>query len=615
MLRSHRVRRSGPLGTKIHLLLFAGLCSALGCQNILWRGQNGELGAEKTANESKGDATKYVGDATAVWGMNFAKVEAIALVTQLDGTGSDPPPSGQREGLIKDMQAHGVKNAAQILASPSTSMAIVAANLPPGVRKGERFDLYVTTMPNSETTSLRGGFVMQTILRPTVELGRDVKKGHDAATAKGRIQVRGLFESGEDPMLENTGYILGGGVALVDRPLGLAIRDEFATLGTAVRIGRAINARFTTYAIDGKVGVANPKNNRSIELLVPEEYRQNLGRYIKVLNSIAYQESPDQRLNRMEQLERELNEPALAQQSAWRLEAIGREAIPALKRALKHDDPEVRFFAAESLAYLDEGEGIPELKAAAEKAPDFRWHALTALASSEELAAGTALTDLLHVDNAETRYGAFRAMLARSPQDPLMVGDWAPGEFFLHVVPSTGSTMIHFSMQNRAEIVVFGGEVPLSENFIYIESGLTVQAQPGGKIEMIQYFPGKGESKTECDNTVAAVIRMMSQRGCNYQTMMAMCKDAQKADTLNCRVMINRVPKSERLYNHTGPFADESTPQETESEPSMNSMPSLFSQAPDAATPREEADYPEEAQTDTPKKGVFGTMKGWFTGK
>jgi hypothetical protein len=591
--------------------------ATVGCQNIKWRGQDADGETGQSSSKPHDESPKYVNDTVAVWGTSFAKVEGIALVTQLDHTGSDPKPSGQREQLVKEMQTNGVQNPAEILASDTTSMVIVAANLPPGIRKGERFDVFVTTFPNSETTSLRGGFVMKTTLRPKAVINEKfVKDGHIAASVEGRIQVKSIFEGGTDPMSATTGYILGGGIATRDMPLGLAIRDEFATIRTAMEISRAINARFTTYDQTGKIGVAKPKNDHSIELFVPEEYRQNLGRYIRVVVNIAYQESAELKLNRMEQLERELNEPALAQQAALRLEAIGREAVPALKRALRNEDAEVRFYAAEALAYLDQREGLEELKTAAIAEPDFRWHALTALASSEELVAGNALSDLFHVDNAETRYGAFRAMLARSPHDPLVVGTPMPGDFYLHVIPSTGSTMVHFSTQNRAEIVVFGGSVPVSPDFIYVENGLTVRALQDDSVELTRYLVGKGEAKLKCKNTVADVIGMMAQSGCSYESMLSMCKDAQRSKTLNCRVMVNRVPKLERLYNRGEGLSESAEDDEsTTSSDAPDSMPSMFVEAPDAGAPETGLAYPEQAETDPPKKGVFATMKSWFTGR
>lgn len=596
------------------------LVGTLGCQSVMWRGQD-EDSSEPTATRKSSADTKYIGDATAVWGMNFAKIENICLVTQLKGTGSDPPPSGQRERLIKEMQSHQVQNAAKILASKTTSMAIVAANLPPGIRKGDRFDVYVEVMPNSETTSLRGGFIMPTHLRSKEVIERKVREGRDAALAKGRILVREMFEGGDHIMRRNSGYIFGGGVSEIDRPIGLAIRDEAVSVRTSVVISRAINARFTTYDEQGKIGVAEPKNNRSIELKVPEAYRQNIGRFVRVVVNMAYDESAQSRINRIEHLERELQEPALAKQAAERLEAIGRDAIPALKRALQNDDFEVRFYAAEALTYMDQAEGISVLRQAAEREPNFRWHALTALASSEELDAGIALTELFHSENAETRYGAFRAMFARSPNDPVMACYWAPGEYYLHVVPTTGSSMIHFSMQNRAEVVVFGGNEPMAENFVYVETGLTVKATGPDEIELIRYLPGEGESKLKCKNTVADLIKMMADAGCDYESMFTMCKEAQHSQALPCRVVINRVPKSERLYNRefdvggTGVASDENLDGDEPVSDETEEMPSLFDAPSDATLTDEQPNYPPATDPDAPKKGFFATMKSWFTGK
>lgn len=614
MLRNRTKRTSRYLRGTFLGCLVVSLAAAPGCQSVLWRGQDAKQPAAGTGEKSTVGETKYVGDVTAVWGMNFAKVENICLVTQLKGTGSDPPLNLQREQLIKEMQTHRVQNPEQILASGTTSMAIVGANLPPGIRKGDRFDVYVEVMPRSETTSLRGGFVMPTHIRQKEMLGGGVKQGHDAGLVSGRIYVREMFESRTDPTLLTSGYLLGGGVAEVDRPLGLAIRDEAVSIKTAVQISRAINARFKTYIDAKRSEVAIPKNNVQITLLVPEEYRQNVGRFVRVIVNFAFDESAQERINRIELLERELHEPALAQQAALRLEAIGGEAIPALKRALQHDDAEVRFYAAEALTYMDQSEGLTVLKETAERDPSFRWHALTALASSEELAAGMALTDLFHSANAETRYGAFRAMFARSPQDPMIVGRWAPGEFFLHLVPTSGPSMIHLSTQNRPEIVVFGGHEPVADNFLFVENGLTIQTAGPGVIELVRYLPGKDEVKLKCKNSVCELINMMVDGGCDYETLFTMCKDAQKTGTLNCRVVVNRVPKSERLYNRDASLVADEAPAEELERANTGDVPSLFESPPDASMSSDRTAYPDVALPETPKKGVFATMKSWFTG-
>ena len=114
-----------------------------------------------------------------------------------------------------------------------------------------------------------------------------------------------LFESEKGPSNQLRGVVLGGGKAKVDRPLGLKVREENVPASTSMRISRAINDRFDTDDATGKKGVAEPKTNRDIVLLVPENYRQNIGRYLGVVKNIAYSESATDRVNRLEALEQE----------------------------------------------------------------------------------------------------------------------------------------------------------------------------------------------------------------------------------------------------------------------------------------------------------------------
>ena len=120
------------------------------------------------------------------------------------------------------------------------------------------------------------------------------------------------------------------------------------------QIGDALNRRFHTYSKGTKQGVATPKTDAFIELEVHPRYKYNLGRYLQVVRSVPLFESPQQQLARLELLERQLLDPVTSAQAALRLEAIGKEGIRILKKGLEAKDPEVRFYSAESLAYLDE---------------------------------------------------------------------------------------------------------------------------------------------------------------------------------------------------------------------------------------------------------------------
>ncbi len=174
------------------------------------------------------------------------------------------------------------------------------------------------------------------------------------------------------------------------RDLGLRLREEDKSVFLSKQIGDAINKRFHTYTRGSQRGVANPTNDRYIELVLHPRYKHNIPRYIQVVNSIPIHETPPQRLSRIALLETQLLDPATVQTAALRLEAIGKDAIPTLRKGIESKTPEVRFYAAEALAYLDDSHAIEVLAEAARAEPAFRIYAFTALSTMEELSAGDA---------------------------------------------------------------------------------------------------------------------------------------------------------------------------------------------------------------------------------
>src|SRR3979409_312334 len=92
--------RSVPTTFDRRLILALALSGVCGCASPLLRGQTPEVEAA-AANEKK---TEMVGDFARPVGLGWLKLESIALVTNLDNTGSDAPPSEQRQLLIARMQ-------------------------------------------------------------------------------------------------------------------------------------------------------------------------------------------------------------------------------------------------------------------------------------------------------------------------------------------------------------------------------------------------------------------------------------------------------------------------------------------------------------------------------
>ena len=597
-------------------LFLAGLVvSATGCKNFVERAQSPDNQILQLHDE-KQEGTRYIGDTCAIWGLNYTKVEGIGLAVGLRGTGSNPLPGGQRDYLVKELETkYDGENIEKTLDSSSSEMVLLQGKLPPGIRKGEKFDIEIRTMPKTDATSLENGMVLQTRMRPMKVLGRSVKKGHVNALGKGRILMDALFESRKDQPNQLHGYILGGGVALEDRKLGLTIGVEDFAPKTSVMISRAINSRFTTVDSSGRHGVAEPKTDRVIEIEVPNAYRHNIGRYLQVISNLAHSESTADRLVRMEKLESDLSKPNEAGITSVRLEALGQDGIPILKRALLQDDLEIKFYAAQALAYLGEADGIDHLNFVAETEPAFRWHALTALASLDDVEAGMALTDLMHVRSAETRYGAFRAMRARSPQDPSVSGEWL-GDFFLHKVHSDAEPMLHFSRSKRPEIVVFGEDQTVSDDFLLVESGTTIRATGKGTVSIIRYASENGEDRKICSNRIGHLIETLASCGYGYGDVLTMLRDAKNSGSLNTRLVVNAIPRLDRTYV-PGELADELPPEKSDRYVA-EALPELFRED-DGSSEDDERPAEDIAQTTTrmekveQKESNWSRMKGWFS--
>jgi len=231
--------------------------------------------------------------------------------------------------------------------------------------------------------------------------------------------------------------------------LGLNLRTQNYGPKTTTLISRAINSRFTKLTGNGREGIANPKNYKTVNLLLPDLYVHNVQRFSEVISNVRYNETAQQKVERLDELGRQMTNPATCAQAALRLEAIGRDAIPTLKRSLNNPDLELRFRAAEALTYCGESDGLAILKEVAEVEPAFRWHAITALSASDDSSSAEHLEQLIKSESAETRYGAFRALRIRNPEHPLIYGTRYP-DFFYHHVPVESAPMVHFSRIKRS---------------------------------------------------------------------------------------------------------------------------------------------------------------------
>jgi flagellar basal body P-ring protein FlgI len=547
-------------------LLLCGAAILGGCSwfNETMRSQSPE---EPEPEEAR---ARLVGDLAVAANLEPVRVEAVGLVTGLHGTGSDPAPTPERDALLEEMRTRGVANPTSVLASGDVAMVMVQAILPAGVQKGDRFDVVIRVPSRGcDTTSLRGGYLLETRLTEMAVLGNQVHRGNLLALAQGPVMIDPTADPKKDRVLMCRGRILGGGVATKSRPVGLVLTsghhnvaddsqqpDEAeikSRLHNAVfnsQVATAVNRRFNTFQNGIKTGVAKAKSDQYIELQVHPRYKDDITRYVKVVRAVPLNESAPEQMQRLAVLENKLLNPAAAAEAAIQLEAIGKEAVDTLLKGLPSTYTEVRFYAAEALAFLDRREAAAPLGQIARDEPAFRVFALAALSTMQEYAAYEQLRNLLAAPSAETRYGAFRAMWAMNDKDTFVRGEFPGGQFHYHVLDVAGPPMIHVRASRLPEIVVFGpGQRLLTPMALNAGNAIMVTSSGGDEVAVSKYSVKDGDQKRIVSTKVDDVLRAIVDLGGTYPDVVQALQEAKTVGALPSRFEIDALPQAKRVYD------------------------------------------------------------------
>ena len=308
------------------------------------------LSEPKTPDDTADDQPHAVGDLAVPFGMFPVKVEAVGLVAGLHGTGSDPEPSPQRAMLMAEMQRRGVENPNQLLATRNYSLVIVRGFLRPGMQKGDHFDVELRVKDRSETTSLRGGYLLETRLSDMAMIYGKLLDGKVRGVAQGPVLVDPSATEKHNSVQLGRGVVLGGGVARESRAVGLflnGVEETNMTPRTTPQCGReerqvanAINRRFSTHKHGIKEGVARAIRGNYVELAVDPAYKDNLVRYFQVLRAIELRETSAEVSLRLTKLKTKLLDPVTAAEAAIKLEAIGKPAVDVLIAGTQSPRPE-----------------------------------------------------------------------------------------------------------------------------------------------------------------------------------------------------------------------------------------------------------------------------------
>jgi hypothetical protein len=489
------------------------------------------------------------------------KLAGVGLVTGLDGTGGNAPPSGYRTMLEDDLKKRGLTNVREVLASPNNALVVVSALIPPGAQRDDPVDIEVGVPPGSKVTSLRGG-VLQECLLYNYEYARNLnpeKYGQSKQALKGNALVKAGgplivgFGDGDADARMRQGRLWGGGRCTTDLPFFLVLDEKHQYASTAAAVANRVNERFAAaFHGAGHNEVAVARNKSQVLLTVPPQYRHNLPRYLRVVRLIPLREPAGGAAAYRHRLEEDLLNPSRTVTAALRLEALGPNSIPILKSSMARKHPLVRFCSAEALAYLDCPSCGEELAHTVEQHPVLRAFSLTALASMDEAVSHVKLRELLACPNAEARYGAFRALRALDEHDPALQGELLNKSFWVHRVAPGSPGLVHLCSSRRAEIVLFGQDAMLAPPFEFLVGDavkFTITAGNDDEHCTVTRFSldraGEPVRETrQCSLKLEDLLHTLAAEGGTYPEAVALLRQVSDCRCLNCPVAVDQLPQA-----------------------------------------------------------------------
>ena len=544
--------RPRPTPSPLQLLLGCSLLMLTSGCTSFWPGKSGE-DSEARFREllTVPDPPDLIREAAVPHGLHPIAVQGVGVVNALAGTGGPADPSIYLDQLIEEMKRNDVQEPSSFLERDQTAMVRVETLIPPGAKRGDLLDLVVETPPRNQVTDLHGGWLMDTRLRHQQVIQNAVRQSEVLGIATGPVLTRANYEPATDKALKLEGRILSGAKVQEDRKLGLVLRPEYQHVKMAAGLAAAINQRFFFFDGTTRRGIANPTEDDFIEVDVHPRYRQNVHRMMRVIRAIGTGKRTADPQARLVELGKRLSEPATAADAALQLEGLGESAIPTLLEGIKSSNPELRFYAAEALAYLDRSEAIEPLEQAAREVPAFRHPALQALEGLEQHLAVDALKRLMDETSIETRYGAFCSIRRRTDGRSSLAGQPIGEACMLYRIPSATMPVVVASLRERAEIVVFGEVSPLQiKDFLFGPSGMIFKpaADQPGVIRISRFQPGREDQRAVVPSTVEGLVQGIVTVGGGYGDVVTVLRLAKTKGCLSDQFVIDPLPDPVRTY-------------------------------------------------------------------
>jgi hypothetical protein len=461
-------------------------------------------------------------------------VSGYGLVVGLPGTGSTQVPAFLRQWMLTEMrrggvgsvETRGILNASpeQILASGTAAVVAVEGFIPPGATRGARFDVLVSALPQTDTTSLEGGTLWMTSLS-LLGANEQLKFTRKLAVARGPMYLN-PFDTGAAAAAgdiytpgSRQAVVLSGGAAVDNRKIELLLNQPSWVRSRL--ISDRINERFERDARVENDDTAVAKSNQVIEINIPKRFSRHPETLINLIGHLFLQRGAEFEPRKAQELADLLRvEPRYAADITTAWQTLGKLSLGVVRRYYADSHPHLRLAALEAGARLGDMrtiDGINDLSKSDD--PALRKRAaemLVYLPGSER--SPPILQRLFDDADRSVRIAAYEA--AAETGDPALVqrrqmGEGVDFKFFLDLVPAN-EPLIYFTQKTEPRLVIFNPMQGFSTNGIMKiwDNRLMIRPGQSGEQAMSVFYqpPGQAEPRTiQVAPTVANLIFLLAQ--------------------------------------------------------------------------------------------------------
>jgi hypothetical protein len=440
------------------------VCISGGCSN---QGRGG-----KTLTETV-DLGPTIGSLANVLVPESMAVEGYSIVAGLNKTGSAECPPQIRAYLKRQIRKQLASSGHSIgwdidkyIDSLETAIVFVEGVIPAIPSKDQYFDVKVTALQGTQTTSLEGGILFSTELKRPGSFGLSTDI---LADAEGPIFTDKIDTVETDP---RTGYVLGGGKVLDEYRIILSLREPDFRMANVIR--NHLNGRFG----DGTARAVLPGR---VEVIVPSRYKNRKGRFVSLVKALYLTQDPEATLKRIETLVRKLADAQDEYETEIGLEAIGNQSLGHLNALLNSSNEQIRLHAARCMINLGSDAGLAVLRQIAMNASSpNRLEALKAITlGARRNDAASIARRLLRDDDFRIALAAYEHL--RQLDDISITQEFIGRNFYLEQIAQTNHKVIYVSRSGQPKIVLFGAPLRCHAN-IFVESAdksITINAPSG----------------------------------------------------------------------------------------------------------------------------------------